>query len=77
MNMYQRSATSLSGKTVGPSPWLNVPPQGLGCPTPTFSLTSCQPGDEVVVGSDPVTVARRSVERSWRGVMDASSLMTR
>ena len=77
MNMYQRSATSLSGKTVGPSPWVKVPPHGLGWPTPTCSLTSCQPGVEVVVGSEPVTVARRSVERSCRGVMDASSLTMR
>ena len=33
----------MSRNAEGPSPLVNVPPHGLGWPTPIFSLTSCQP----------------------------------
>ena len=47
---------------------------GVGYDT---QLDTLKAGVDVVVGSEPVTVARRSVERSWRGVMTASSLTKR
>jgi hypothetical protein len=77
MNMNQCEESSLSRKTVGPSPPVKVPPHGLGWPWPTFSLTSCHPGVELVVGREPVTVARSESDLSWRGIMYASSLTKR